>query len=53
MPYMQAGAQPRRSSGTRSLMAKACIGMRLTLHHRAPNTYYGQWLVSRRPKTRK
>jgi hypothetical protein len=23
----------------------ACIIMRATLHHPAPNTYYGQWLA--------
>jgi hypothetical protein len=26
--------------------------MRATLHDPTPNTYYGQWLVSLRPKTR-
>jgi hypothetical protein len=26
--------------------------MRATLHDDAPNAYYGQWLVSLRPKTR-
>jgi len=34
-----------------SLWRKAGIVMRANLHHRAPNTYYGQWLL-RFPKER-
>jgi hypothetical protein len=38
--FIPRGGEGRRVAGK----GAAGIVMRATLHHRAPNTYYGQWL---------